>query len=148
MRALQLDRRAKAELRKAIRDYMERDPELAQAFVREYIERVRFIVRFPEAGQRIPKHTTILVQRYLMKKRFPFKLITATRGDRMKILAIAPGHVDSSTIDVPPACDEPPPQPNEISADAANAASRDRRLPRIPCVPSSIALQRPEVDLR
>ena len=88
MRPIQVDRRAKAELRKAMRDYRKRDPARARRFADEFMARIHFVLRFPEAGQRIPEHTRFLVQRYLMDD-FPFKLIIASRGDRMKVIAVA-----------------------------------------------------------
>lgn len=88
MLPLRVHRKAVAELRKAQRDYARVDPQLARDFTDSYLERVRFIVRFPEGGHRIPKHTTALVQRYAMR-RFPYKIITATKGDQQAILVVA-----------------------------------------------------------
>jgi len=88
MGSLGLHRKAMQELREARDYYAEIDLELAREFLDEYLERVRFIVRFPQAGARIPAHRGADVRRFLME-RFPYKLIVATVGNRQTLIAIA-----------------------------------------------------------
>jgi toxin ParE1/3/4 len=79
---------ARLELRAAVGHHREVDPKLAEDFAEAYIERVRYIARFPEGGTLIPEHRVCEVRRFALR-RFPYKLIVAVVDERAIIVAVA-----------------------------------------------------------